>query len=608
MGIEVPERKFVDGTDEDGLEERLRRAGRAVAPDRVLDDLEVRHLARVVTGCSLLLTDVYSDERIARIMHPGGALLSRLVGRLIEEQRSAGGEVLYRVRRLPDDVRVVGDKALFDHGLRGLTHVKGYDLTELGARAYKAAGEALRLLAEDRRLLEFFKSNKLLVLPFEEEVGFLDQCSRSFPLYAEMLRWLAHPGGQDPVAFAMPRQASVPEAPEDAPAAIEAVSGDEHLGTLLTRDQLLSAYERMVLFSALRMDRLRASLRATVIDQDEAVDALCDEFSLFASGTRDLRRPPSYFLVGPTGVGKNHLVESLKRVLESVWAVEIPFLTIEGPNYTYPSDINELRGATRGFIRSDEDGLLTAFHERSSSAPLSVILVDEVEKAHPQLRTFFLSILDRGTVTDNRGNLLNFANSMVFFTSNLGYSDAQQEVGPIGYLDENARRETSDADVRRDLRRALSPEFANRVRTLHFRRLGRSSAERILLLEFRKIAERYRDVHGLDILLDDSAREELLRRGFSPVHGARPLAAVLENVCNVEISRRIRLDDTGERPEHDAVVSWLRAVRAGERAFDANEVRRRVLETVRAKVDYTALTIRFRDGRFEYLPGDGEAR
>ena len=415
MGIEIPERRFVDSTDAARLEERLRRAARAVSPDRVLDELEVRHLARVITGCSLLLTDVYSDERIARIMQPGGAVLSRLVGRLIEEQRSGGGEVLYRVRRLPDDVRVVGDKALFDHGLRGLTHVKGYDLTELGARAYKAAGEALQLLAEDRRLLEFFKSNKLLVLPFEEEIGFLDQCSRSFPLYAEMLRWLQGREADEAGAAETLRHVAVLDTTPDPVPAIEAVSGDEHLGTLLTRGQLLSAYERMVLFSALRMDTLRATLQATVVDQDEAVEALCDEFSLFASGTRDLRRPPAYFLVGPTGVGKNHLVESLKRILEAAWTVEIPMLTIEGPNYTYPSDINELRGATRGFIRSDEDGLLTAFHERSSSAPLSVILVDEVEKAHPQLRTFFLSILDRGTVTDNRGNLLNLSNSMIFF-------------------------------------------------------------------------------------------------------------------------------------------------------------------------------------------------
>src|SRR5512134_581063 len=117
MAIGNPPERFVDGMDEDWLGKRLREAAKAVAPDRVVDDLELGHMARVITGCSLLLTDVYSDERIARIMQPGGALLSRLVGKLIEEQRRGVGDVLYRVRRLPDDVRVVGDKALFDHGL-----------------------------------------------------------------------------------------------------------------------------------------------------------------------------------------------------------------------------------------------------------------------------------------------------------------------------------------------------------------------------------------------------------------------------------------------------------------------------------------------------------
>ena len=98
-----------------------------------------------------------------------------------------------------------------------------------------------------------------------------------------------------------------------------------------------------------------------------------------------------------------------------------------------------------------------------------MILVDEVEKAHPHLLTFFLSILDRGTTTDNRGKTLNFANCMVFFTSNLGYSDAQQGARPIGYTDEAAQREADqDGVVRRVMRRPSSRSFINRVRTVHF--------------------------------------------------------------------------------------------------------------------------------------------
>ncbi|MBZ5637365.1 MAG: AAA family ATPase [Acidobacteriia bacterium] len=623
----MPSLGRIEPFDSDSLDARLREVATRLFPGRIVDDLEVRHLIRVITECSLLLTDVYSDERIERVMHPDRGLLVSLIRRLIEQERLGHGEVLYRVRRLPDDVRVIGDKALFDLGLLGLRQVKGYDLETLGARAYRMAGEALELLSEDRRLREFFKQNRLLMLPLEEEVVFLRQCSERFQVYESILKRMQAPGevGEtgrpDDLRTRVPLMAAAAdvlsreEAALEAPAANSArAAGDPYLdaaraeggaGTLMSRDELISAYERIVLFSSVDMDRLREALRAVVVDQDEAIEALCDEFSLFAAGTRDLRKPPAYFLVGPTGVGKNHLVESLCRLLEGVWQVEVPTLAIEGPSYTYPSDINELRGATRGFIRSDEEGLLTSFHERSSKAPLSVILVDEVEKAHVQLRTFFLSILDRGTTTDNRGKVLNFANTMIFFTSNLGYSDAQQRSAPIGYLDEDARTSSSDRDVRAGLRRALTPEFMNRVRMIHFNRLSQRSAERILDLEFLRIARRYREIHGLDLEVDASARVELIRRGFSPVFGARHLKTVLESVCNVEVAKKIRRDSRPVSQDLGAEVGRIRELRSGGRAFDPEEMKRRVLELARARLDYAAIRIAFGPRGFEYLPVPG---
>jgi hypothetical protein len=605
----------VEPFDRDALELRLREISRVVAPDRTVDDLELRHLMRVVSECSLLLTDVYSDQRIARIMQPERSLLSGLVHRLLEEERAGGGEVLYRVRRLPDDVRLVGDKALFDLGLTGLRRVKGYDLAELGARAYRVAGQVLELLAEDRRLREFFKQNRLLMLPLEEEVVFLQQCSDKLPLYAEILKRIQDP--RDPSDaerrageilnrvgwMAQAEEALAAPSPAEDPYLLAARS--QGAPEAVSREHLLSAYERTLLFAALDVDRLRSALRAVVVDQDAAVDALCDEFDLFAAGTRDPRKPPAFFLVGPTGVGKNHLVESLCRLLSGLWGAEVPMLTIEGPSYTYPSDIHELRGATRGFIRSDEDGLLATFHERSSRAPLSVILVDEVEKAHPQLRTFFLSILDRGTVTDNRGRVLDFSNTMVFFTSNLGYSDAQQGASPIGYREEEARQKAQDADVRRQLRRSLSPEFANRLRLVHFARLSRASARRILGLEMDRILARYREVHGIEVRLTEAAEAELLRRGFSPEHGARHLAAVLESVCNVEIARRIHRDDRGPARDREALLRWLRELRAGGRAFDPAELKARVLAEARARTGYSVLRVDHDGDGFSYTPESG---
>lgn len=614
MGTERPPGVKIESLEPEALAARLRESAGRVSPNRVMDDLELRHLVRVIHECSLLLKDVYTDRRIARIMEPE-RLVDRLVQRFVERQPDIRGQERYLVRRLPDDVRRLADKALFDLGLLGRREVKGYDLADLGARAYLAAGEMLELLADDRRLRNFFRDNRLAMLPIEEEVVFLRQCADKFNLYAEVLKEsassesLSHSPRKphDPPAteLAMAVGQDIQTADDhDAAQYREAARGGDEGEAVLTRDQLLSSYERILLFSSLDLSMLDSALQSTVIDQPRAIKVLCDEFSLFAAGTRDLRRPPAYFLVGPTGVGKNHLVESLGRALAGLWKIEIPTLTIEGPNYTYPSDINELKGATRGFIRSDEDGILTAFHERSSRAPLSIILIDEVEKAHPQLIAFFLSILDRGTTTDNRGNVLNFSNCMIFFTSNLGYSDAQQEAATVGFVDGEQRETVEAQDIRRELRRALKPEFVNRVRLIHLERLKHESAERILGLEFDKIARRYKEVHELRLTLDADARAELIRRGFSHTFGARRLGATLESVCNVEIAKKIRNEDGASNDDRAKLIDWLREVRDGQRPYDAQEVRRRVLDLARVQPGYRGLSIGFDGEDFTYVPVD----
>ena len=321
--------KRIERVDRETLEARLRDVARALCPDRVMDDLEVSHLARVLHECALLLGDVYSDDRIAGVLQletdPASNWVERVLHDADEEQ-----EVVRRVRRLPDDVRMMGDKALFDHGLLGLHRVKGYDLAELGARAYLRAGQLLELLAEDRRLQSYFKDNRLLMLPLEEEVVFLRQCSDNFRHYANILK---HTHGSSDAAMSeladrVPLMAAAAAALEQEPADVEtdddesyldAARGKSNAESGLSKERLISAYERILLFSSLDMARLRETLDATVVDQQEAVERLCDDFGLHATGTRDPRKPPAYFLVGPTGVGKNYLVESLIRLLEGVW-------------------------------------------------------------------------------------------------------------------------------------------------------------------------------------------------------------------------------------------------------------------------------------------------
>ncbi|MDH3283545.1 MAG: AAA family ATPase, partial [Acidobacteriota bacterium] len=465
----------------------------------------------------------------------------------------------------------------------------------------------LEMLAADARLREHFLSNEFgQPMRIEDEVRFLRGCAERFDVYSRMLR---SAGGDEPseeastlfVPAVRSNQAIVPAGPsgltvapgatEAAPAREEQVGGGSLFGGAVSaRGELLAAYERLLLFASLELDLLREDLTSTVIDQDEAVATLLDDFSLYAVGTQNLTRPGSYFLVGPTGVGKNYLVETLVAVLERQWGIEVPLLTIEGPNYTYSSDINELRGATRGFIRSDEPGLLTSFHERSSAAPLSVIIVDEVEKAHPQLRRFFLSIMDRGSTTDAHGNELNFAGTLIFFTSNIGHVEGDSG-RPIGFGGEDEAASVYRAELTASLKRVLSPEFINRLKILKFRHLPRESATRILELEFEKIARRYQELHGIEIVLSEAGREALLDEGYSHEYGARHLAAVLQRICNVGVGKMIRRDEEREPRDAGDLLARVRELRESDADVDLSRLDREIVEKARAKVPYKKIVV-----------------
>jgi hypothetical protein len=635
----------LDLPNREGVERKIRVLAARLSPELRVDDLELGHLAEIATNHALLLNDLYAPRRLDRILGQDPAAALSLATELARGEEARPGEAIRRIRRIPDDVRVVGDKCLYDVGLFGRRQHLGLDLRHLGVRCYTLASEILDRLAADRALREFFKQNRLGTLPIEDEVLFLKQCAERFTLYADLLRSLrifdpieVDRPAAGPAASAAPHVAA-PSRPRPFPpprwdeeaaegedaleeAGPAAVRGEEAAaerpwapgspapagaGTLfrvpgsekLPRRDLLSLYERLVLFANLDVPALRDELNRVVVDQEEAVDALCDELSLYATGTQSLSRPASFFLVGPTGVGKNHLVECFAAALERRWSIEIPVLLLEGPQYTYPSDINELKGAARGFIRSDEEGILTEFYGRASGAPLSIILVDEVEKAHPQFRKFFLGLMDRATTMDNRGDTLHFVNTIIFYTSNVGYSRLQSSTAPIGFADAAAREEFRYREVAQDLKRALTPEFVNRVSVIRFRPLTPASIERIFDLELEKVASRYREVQGIALEVAPRAREEIIRRGHSPEFGARPLARLINQVCNVEVSKRLKRDERRDERGTRDLLSYLREVREGSRPLDPSAVGR-VLDEARAHVDYRTLVIDFDGADFTY--------
>lgn len=641
------------------LELRLRdlagRVPRGVSSS--IDELELEHLIQVACSHTLLLAEIYDDERLARLVAPESVVCHSL----FKELASPGDltdETIRRISEIPDDIRLIGDKCLHDVGLFGRQAHRGHDLLYLGPRSYQRASDLLKLLSDDRRLRDFFLQNRLGNLPIEEEIVFLKQCGVRFKQHADLLRQLRLFEGRGfdngsqtteghTVEFRQSttspkdrqRKPAEPDAPPPArpPTPVPEAAGFDPVpnrrladpGTFaggmmeerqdffgedlrpapavadmdrLPRKDLLSLYERMLLFSGLDIEELRAELKKVVIDQDPAVDSLCDELSLYATGTQSLSRPASYFFVGPTGVGKNHLVESIVKALEKRWDFEIPLLQLEGPQYTYPSDINELKGAARGFIRSDEEGILTEFYSRSSQSPFSVILVDEVEKSHPQLRKFFLSLMDRGQTMDNRGQMLNFINSMIVYTSNIGYSRLQTSTNPIGFREEAEQQRFRDQEVMRDLKRILSPEFVNRLTIIRFGPLSRTSIEAIFDLEMDRIAARYMGMHGLELTVTPRARLELIQRGYNIEFGARPMARLLNLICNIEVSKKLKRDENRSPRADRTLREYIREVKEGKRAYDPLSMQRRVIGTARIQVPYKGIAVDYDGGEFLYLP------
>jgi hypothetical protein len=641
-------RRFLAPLDRVRLEQRLREICREYFGESTFDGLEMRYLSGLAANPFLLLADFYHEPTIRRILHPELHPTVDFLQRIWKEKRrdeDPSAAWLRRVRSVPEEVRLVGDKCLYDVGLFGKAEHGGHDLRELGVASYSRASEILDELSQDPRLQEFFLHNRMDVRRIQEEVLFLRQCSRKFPDYAQVLAHLhlfaESPGGEaTPVWNADPRpersggkgaipghdtpvddrpEASsplgspLPGLPEPAiPASLRSLKPTAEMEEArdpetakLGHQELLSFYERLLLFSSLNITKLRQDLRRVVIDQPAAIDTICDDFSLFATGTHSRRKPLSYFFIGPTGVGKNLLVERLVEALEKLWGLEVPLLLIEGPSYTYPSDINELRGSTRGFIRSDEEGLLTEFHHRAAAAPFSVILVDEVEKAHAQLRKYFLSIMDRGTTIDNRGQELNFSSTMLAYTSNLGYSKLQQSSDPIGFGDADARENYQRRELLGDLKKELSPEFINRTRIVHFQSLSEESIQAIFDLELEKIAARYLRVHGLRIIVSDAARAALIDQGFSPEYGARHIGRVLNQVCNVGVSKKLRHDSArmAQDQESRGLLAYIQEARKEERITDLDTLHRRVMERTRARVPYREVVVDHEDGSYQYRTG-----
>ena len=277
-----------------------------------------------------------------------------------------------------------------------------------------------------------------------------------------------------------------------------------------------------------KLVKLEDELSKRVIGQEEAVKAVSDAVIRARAGMKDPKRPiGSFIFLGPTGVGKTELAKTLARTL---FDSEENIIRIDMSEYMEKYSVSRLIGAPPGYVGYEEGGQLTEAVRRK---PYSVILFDEIEKAHNDVFNIFLQILDDGRLTDNQGKVVDFKNCIIIMTSNIGSS----------YLLENKSAVGIDKDVRdrvmNDMKLKFKPEFLNRLDDIiMFKPLNTEEIKSIIDIFLKDIENRLKD-KNIYIEITDRAKEVIASEGYDPVYGARPLKRYMENVLETSIAKKI---------------------------------------------------------------------
>ena len=283
-------------------------------------------------------------------------------------------------------------------------------------------------------------------------------------------------------------------------------------------------------------------LHERVVGQDEAVQKVTEAILRSRAGIFDPNRPIGSFLfLGPTGVGKTELAKSLAQCL---FDDEHNIVRIDMTEYMEKFSVSRLIGAPPGYVGYDEGGQLTEAVRRK---PYSVVLFDEIEKAHPDVFNILLQILDDGRITDSQGRTVDFKNTIIILTSNLGSQYLLEGIEPDGTISDEAR-----GAVMAELKRSFRPEFLNRLdETILFRPLTKENLNGIIDIMVASLRSRLAD-RSLGLTITDSAKSLIIDRGFDPLYGARPLRRYLQSSVETLIARRILSGDVA--PESTIVV------------------------------------------------------
>jgi ATP-dependent Clp protease ATP-binding subunit ClpC len=285
-----------------------------------------------------------------------------------------------------------------------------------------------------------------------------------------------------------------------------------------------------------RLLKLEEELHRRVVSQDEAVKAVAKAIRRARSGLKDPKRPMgSFIFVGPSGVGKTLLSKALAEFL---FADEEALVHIDMSEYMEKHNVSRLIGAPPGYVGYEEGGQLT---ERIRRRPYAVVLLDEIEKAHPDVFNMLLQIMEEGRLTDSFGRHIDFRNTILIMTSNIGAELIKGGGSSFGFAkrDEQANYDQMKVMLNKEIERYFRPEFINRLDdVIVFRPLNRKDLEGIVEYELRKVRARLSE-RGMQLELDQPAKDFLMEKGYNPDFGARPLRRAIEHYVEDALSEAI---------------------------------------------------------------------
>jgi ATP-dependent Clp protease ATP-binding subunit ClpC len=310
-----------------------------------------------------------------------------------------------------------------------------------------------------------------------------------------------------------------------------------------------------------KLAQLENLLKSKVIGQIEAVQKISSAILRNRLGLKDPNRPiGSFIFLGPTGVGKTQLA---KELAENIFGDKDALIRVDMSEYSEKFNSTKLIGAPPGYVGHEDGGQLT---EKVRRKPYSVVLFDEIEKAHPDIFNSLLQILDEGHITDGLGRKINFKNCLIILTSNVGQRKASEFGKSVGFETSETPSPNSNELIRKELNKTFTPEFLNRIdEVIYFNSLTKENLLEIIEVEIKKMYPRFEEI-GYKISISKDLKEKIAERGYDPKYGARPLKRLLQKyiedtIAELAVQERIKIGskitisfDPSKNPEEEKPV------------------------------------------------------